>query len=188
MLQHAATHCDSLQHAAACRRRWVSGKDEGYGVENCHRGNALDCNTLQHSLISQQLERTATHCNTLQRTATHCNTHICRRRWGCGKNGGYGVEYCHVAYYCSSKWNKKVFFYTWHNSFLRNMIHSYVTWRIYMWHDSFGTMLHTIVPPKWYKKVYVIVWHDSFICDLTYLHSFICDMTFMAYYCSSKVV
>jgi len=51
LLQHTATHCNTLQHTAThCNSHSLSAS----------------CNTLQH---------TATHCNTLQHTATHCNSH-----------------------------------------------------------------------------------------------------------------
>jgi len=66
VLQHTATHCNTLQHTAT------------------------HCNTLQHRIkydynakgVRQKaclphhhpLQHTATHCNTLQHTATHYNT------------------------------------------------------------------------------------------------------------------
>jgi len=54
LMQHTATHCNTLQHlqhtATRCRwHRYVWGK---------RRNDAL--------------EHAATHCNTLQHTATHC--------------------------------------------------------------------------------------------------------------------
>jgi len=47
MLQHTATHCNTLQHT------------NDTGLSKVGRGDAAD---------------TTTHCNTLQHTATHCNT------------------------------------------------------------------------------------------------------------------
>jgi len=49
ILQHATTHCNTLQRTAT--HWWV-----------CERDTATHCNTVQH---------TATHCNALQRIATH---------------------------------------------------------------------------------------------------------------------
>ena len=51
ILQHNATHCNTLQHTAT------------------------QCVTLQHtSTHCNTLQHTATHCNTMQHTATQCNT------------------------------------------------------------------------------------------------------------------
>jgi len=52
ILQHTATHCNTLQHtASSC---------------NTLQRTGTHCNTLQH---------TATHCNTLQHTATRLSCH-----------------------------------------------------------------------------------------------------------------
>jgi len=66
ILQHTATHCNTLRHTAThC---------------NTLQHTATHCNTLQHTathcntLCCNTLQHTATHCNTLQHTATHCNT------------------------------------------------------------------------------------------------------------------
>ena len=56
LLQHNATHCDTLQHTVT------------------------HSNTLQHDsllVLSSLLQHTATHCNILQHTATHCNILQC---------------------------------------------------------------------------------------------------------------
>ena len=82
-LQHAATYCNILQHAATnfsgCVQcafltrciRFILGGSWCFLVflviiaHHTRMWVCKHCNTLQH---------TATHCNTLQHTATHCNT------------------------------------------------------------------------------------------------------------------
>ena len=79
MLQHTATHCNTLQHTAPpCNTLQ-------HTATHCKQRTATHCNTLQHTTthyITLQhaaahchiLQHTATHCNTLQHTAIHCNT------------------------------------------------------------------------------------------------------------------
>ena len=63
-LQLTATHCNSLQHSAT---HWQLVLSKGRCVTHC--------NTLQHTATRcNALQLTATHCNTLQHTATHCHT------------------------------------------------------------------------------------------------------------------
>jgi len=65
-LQHIATHCNTLQHAATRynkRRRQMDTR----GVDS---RTATHCNTLQHA---------ATCCNMLQRAATRGNTYVTKQ-------------------------------------------------------------------------------------------------------------
>ena len=82
----AATHCNTLQHAATC---YMLARElahsEAFHTESCRcntpQRTATHCNTLQHTATHcNTLQHTAIDCNTLQHTATHCNIlHFCAR-------------------------------------------------------------------------------------------------------------
>jgi len=59
LLQHTATHCNTLPHTAThC---------------NTLQHTTRHCDTLQHTATHYStLQHTVTHCNTLQHTAPHC--------------------------------------------------------------------------------------------------------------------
>jgi len=62
----------------------------------------------------------------------------------------------------------------WHGSFLRDRIHSCVTWQIYTWHQR-----DSVVCVTWIVRTcdvpHAYVWHDSFVCVIWLTH--MCDMT-----------
>ena len=67
MLQHTATHCNTLQHTAThCNTLQHTGTNSTAIPKP--KG---DCNTLQYATTNcKTLQHTATHCNTLQHAAT----------------------------------------------------------------------------------------------------------------------
>ena len=70
ILQHTATHCNTLQHTT-----YLATHSDVWRDFHMLRHTATHCNTLQHTAIHcNTLQHTATHCNTLRHTATHCNT------------------------------------------------------------------------------------------------------------------
>jgi len=84
-LQHAATHCKTLQRIlegsvdAVLESPFLKAVD-GFvkrarsAVQNILQRTATHCNALQRTATHcNALQRTTTHCNALQHTATHCN-------------------------------------------------------------------------------------------------------------------
>ena len=83
ILQHTATHCNTLQHTAshcnAMSRQYIHTTSQksrdvlAYAVPKYEYSNALQhtathCQTLLHT-ATKYITHTATHCNTLQHTA-----------------------------------------------------------------------------------------------------------------------
>jgi len=79
-LQHAATHCNSLQNTTTCSNRKMSTCTQlQHTVTHC---NTRECVIVTHMNLTGTcahcdtlniLQHTATHCNTLQHAATRCN-------------------------------------------------------------------------------------------------------------------
>jgi len=114
-----------------------------------------------HPRVSFCTSLDATHCNTQHRTTTNC------------------IALQHIASHTSQCWSVTssvllmmsaffIFFRTWrirmwHDSFVRDMIYSYVAWFIHMCHDSFiCDMTHSCM--TWLIQIL----HDSFACDMTH--------------------
>jgi len=86
ILQHTATHCNTLQHIIAhcntLQNAWHSDEASCTVIKkalvwwcNALQHTVTHCNTLQHTALHcNTLQHAATHCNTLQHTASHCNT------------------------------------------------------------------------------------------------------------------
>ena len=73
ILQHTATHCNTLQ--GCLLRAAVSSHRNGSFCDMILQHTATHCNTLQHPASPcNTLQHTATHCNTLRHIPTHCNT------------------------------------------------------------------------------------------------------------------
>jgi len=83
MLQHAATHCNTL-HQTATHCNVSRPSVEGKRV-NILQHSAARCNTLQHiatchvPALKGSGQHTATHRNTLQHTATHLDPKTSKR-------------------------------------------------------------------------------------------------------------
>jgi len=87
LLQHTATHCNTLQHTAThCNTlRHIRATRDALQLAHCnslkrtttqHFGcvrECKDCRVAVNACVVYERE-CKTHCNTLQHTATHCNT------------------------------------------------------------------------------------------------------------------
>jgi len=93
LLQHAATHCNTLHHSTHESHKSLGDRDwKPPAARHCNtlQHTATHCNTLQHSTHESHISshdryvtrvihvtvvmRLATHYNTLPHAATHCNT------------------------------------------------------------------------------------------------------------------
>jgi len=182
-LQHTATRCNTLQHAAALQRTPT------------HICQKLHYNTLQHATTrySTRLQNCNTHipaaaksctqsvmshnesCHTM-RHVTHVCTHIPAAaktwmHWDCpctqAVSSAVAFALCDMTHCVTWRivWHDSLcdvtqgvtWLIVWHDS-LCAMMTQCVTWLI-VWHDSLFDMTHCVT--------WLIVWHDS-LCAMTH--------------------
>jgi len=153
MLQHTATHCFTLQHAATQLKNslpWVMARTSGIIL--------MHCNTLQH---------TATCCNSME------HTHYLESWLGLRESFWCAWAWALVAP-CWAVWRDSFTCVTW-LIYMCDMTHIR-KWRIY----NLLTCVKWLIQMR--DMTHSNVWHDSFkcvtwliyMCDMTHLHEW-CD-------------
>jgi len=182
MLQHAATHCNSLHHTAtSCTCGAVLGdKDKCTGCtpSNTLQRTTTQCNTLPLAvLLRSSSERrrqkqwqhaqqnTTTRCNTVRHTATRCNTlqHTATR---CNTLQHAATYYSTLHLWCSAEWRRQLHWqharqvldiFHEHNN-LEILLWRYCTWN---WRESVLCMHADI-----YIHIYVYMYDHKILLRL----------------------
>ena len=101
MLQHTATHCNTLQHPAT---HCTTLQDTAPHCRTLHH-MTTHCNILQHAATHQNtLQYAAPHCNTLHHAATRCNArqHTAERCATLHHTSPHGTKQRHTAPHCTT--------------------------------------------------------------------------------------